>query len=241
MYSSESDNFTYPEDQWERKLLVFRIFYSFWTSGQLLSSSTTNQMLGTLDFKGSYKHWAPYICFLRAQPCIMMHTCNLCKPQPLSTNWTSLPSKESNPGWTITQTIKITLNGQTSWPSQILCCLINYKYYIILKTRKILWDIKVPTHCSQGVWDHYQQVVMGACGHSSTVCGYSTMWLSSLAGLVLRALLRINPQYNMLFHHWLSQGLMLGYTREVIFRLRQKTGKTVGQRPRTYVWLFTGC
>lgn len=45
----------------------------------------------------------------------------------------------------------------------------------------------------------------------------------------------------MLFHHWLSQGLILGYTREVIFRLRQKTGKTVGHRPRTYVWLFTGC
>ena len=67
------------------------------------------------------------------------------------------------------------------------------------------------------------------------------MWLSSLAGLVLRALLRINPQYNMLFHHWLSQGIILGYTREVIFRLRQKTGKTVGHRPRTYVWLFTGC
>ena len=42
----------------------------------------------------------------------------------------------------------------------------------------------------------------------------------------------------MLFHHWLSQGLILGYTREVIFRLRQKTGKTVGHRPRTYVWLF---
>ena len=107
-------------------------FYSFWTSRQLLSSSTTNQMLGTLDFKGSYKHWAPFICFLRAQPCIMMHTCNLCKPQPLSTNWTSLPSKESNPGWTITQTIEITLNGQTSWPSQILCCLINYKPYTIV-------------------------------------------------------------------------------------------------------------
>lgn len=36
----------------------------------------------------------------------------------------------------------------------------------------------------------------------------------------------------MLFHHWLSRGLTLGYKREVTFRMRQKTAKTVGQTPQ---------
>ena len=70
---------------------------------------------------------------------------------------------------------------------------------------------------------------MGACGHSSTVCGYST--ISSLAGLVLRALLRINLNI-ISFIIGFPGDLILGYTREVIFRLRQKTAKTVGQRPQ---------
>ena len=38
--TSESGNPTPPGDKWERKLLVFGIFYSFLTSGRPLSSST---------------------------------------------------------------------------------------------------------------------------------------------------------------------------------------------------------
>ena len=38
--TSESGNPTRPGDKWERKLLVFGIFYSFLTSGRPLSSST---------------------------------------------------------------------------------------------------------------------------------------------------------------------------------------------------------
>ena len=38
--TSESGNPTRPGDKWERKLLVFGIFYSFLTSGRALSSST---------------------------------------------------------------------------------------------------------------------------------------------------------------------------------------------------------
>ena len=38
--TSESSNPTPPGDKWERKLLVFGIFYSFLTSGRPLSSST---------------------------------------------------------------------------------------------------------------------------------------------------------------------------------------------------------
>jgi len=75
------------------------------------------------------------------------------------------------------------------------------------------------------LWELVDTVVQ----YADTVC---TKWLSSPTGLVLRALLRINPQYNMLFHHWLSRGLILGYTREFIFRLRQKTAKTLGQSPQ---------
>ena len=38
--TSESGNPTRPGDKWERKLLVFGIFYSFLMSGRPLSSST---------------------------------------------------------------------------------------------------------------------------------------------------------------------------------------------------------
>ena len=41
--TSESGNPTPPGDKWERKLLVFGIFYSFLTSGRPLSSSTGNE------------------------------------------------------------------------------------------------------------------------------------------------------------------------------------------------------
>ena len=40
--TSESGNPIPPGDKWERKLLVFGIFYSFLTSGRPLSSSTVN-------------------------------------------------------------------------------------------------------------------------------------------------------------------------------------------------------
>ena len=43
--TSESGNPTPPGDKWERKLLVFGIFYSFLTSGRPLSSSTDNYLI----------------------------------------------------------------------------------------------------------------------------------------------------------------------------------------------------
>ena len=43
--TSESGNPTRPGDKWERKLLVFGIFYSFLTSGRPLSSSTAGDFL----------------------------------------------------------------------------------------------------------------------------------------------------------------------------------------------------
>ena len=42
--TSESGNPTRPGDKWERKLLVFGIFYSFLTSGRPLSSSTEHNI-----------------------------------------------------------------------------------------------------------------------------------------------------------------------------------------------------
>ena len=47
--TSESGNPTPPGDKWERKLLVFGIFYSFLTSGRPLSSST--------GVRKCYQHW----------------------------------------------------------------------------------------------------------------------------------------------------------------------------------------
>ena len=44
--TSESGNPTPPGDKWERKLLVFGIFYSFLTSGRPLSSSTADYETG---------------------------------------------------------------------------------------------------------------------------------------------------------------------------------------------------
>ena len=53
--TSESGNPTRPGDKWERKLLVFGIFYSFLTSGRPLSSSTDYQTLNLkTDSKALY-------------------------------------------------------------------------------------------------------------------------------------------------------------------------------------------
>ena len=59
--TSESGNPTRPGDKWERKLLVFGIFYSFLTSGRPLSSSTDRKLVmrgfSQEDFKSKLAHF----------------------------------------------------------------------------------------------------------------------------------------------------------------------------------------
>ena len=56
--TSESGNPTPPGDKWERKLLVFGIFYSFLTSGRPLSSSTALCIIFINFFVQSQRHKA---------------------------------------------------------------------------------------------------------------------------------------------------------------------------------------
>ena len=70
--TSESGNPTPPGDKWERKLLVFGIFYSFLTSGRPLSSSTdlrlahwTCSMLWNGNPNYGFWSWHKATCYFR--------------------------------------------------------------------------------------------------------------------------------------------------------------------------------
>ena len=68
--TSESGNPTPPGDKWERKLLVFGIFYSFLTSGRPLSSSTALQKIFN---RHTQKLSYMYSCMPNMKPVISSH------------------------------------------------------------------------------------------------------------------------------------------------------------------------